>query len=280
MNDENTLWMGDLESWMNEPFIMSSFEKFGFHPKSIKIIRYKKCNVLKSFCYITFNSFLELNSALLTLNTKKIPDTNYYFKLNLIKYNSIHHKNLYVGNLSPRVTDIELYILFKSRYPSVYFASVIRDNGVSRGYGFIHFENDEEYYRCLKEMDGVVYRNKILKIKEKNNLCFSSSNKQIFNNIFSDLKNKEIKSFHPEDKNIVMVNEEINSSENKNDSIFGCSYPDKNNFSEQLKMLKNNDIMPLFKKINENLDKIVKYKTKLGKENEIPMILSYYYFPK
>ena len=182
MNNEKTLWMGDLESWMNEPFITSSFQKFGFHPKSIQIIRFKKCNILKSCCYITFNSFFELNAALLTLNTKKIPDTNYYFKLNLVKYNSIHHQNIYVGNLSPKVTDMELYILFKSKYPSVYFASIIRDNGVSRGYGFVHFGNDEEYNRCLNEMDGIVYRNKILKVKEKNNSCFTTSNK--YNNFF------------------------------------------------------------------------------------------------
>ena len=102
--------MGDLESWMNEPFIMSYFQKLGFHPKSIQIIRYKKYNILKSFCHITFNSFIELNAALLTLNSKIIPDINYYFKLNLIKYNSILHQNLNVGNLSPMVTDMELYI--------------------------------------------------------------------------------------------------------------------------------------------------------------------------
>ena len=277
MNNEKTLWMGDLESWMNEPFIMSSFQKFGFYPKSIQIIRYKKYNILKSFCYITFNSFIELNAALLILNTKKIPDTNYYFKLNLVKYNSIPHQNLYVGNLSPKVSDMELYILFKSKYPSVYCASIIRNNGVSRGYGFIHFRNDEEYKRCLKEMDGIVYRDKILKVKEKNNSCFTTSNK--YNNFFSHSNTKEIKSFHPEDKNIFMENEPKNSLENKNDSKFDSSYPDKNNFSEQIEMLKNNDRMLLLEKLNENLNKIVKYKAKFGKENEIPMILSYYYYP-
>ena len=157
MNYETTLWMGDLESWMNEPFIMSSFQKFGFHPKSIRIIKYKKGNILKSFCYIAFSSFIELNSALLTLNTKKIPNTNYYFKLNLTKYNRIHDQIIYVGNLSLLVTDIELYFFFKSKYPSVYFASIMRDNGISRGYGFVHLGNDEEYNRCLKEMDGVIF---------------------------------------------------------------------------------------------------------------------------
>lgn len=106
------------------------------------------------------------------LNTKKFPDTNYYFKLNLVKYNSIHHQNLYIGNLLPKFSDMELYILFKSKYPSVYFASIIRINGISRGYGFIYFGNNEEYKRCLKEINGIVYRDKTLKVKEKKNLCF------------------------------------------------------------------------------------------------------------
>ena len=75
--------MGDLESWMNEPFIMSSFQQFGFHPKSIRITKHKKDNIFKSFCYIIFDSFIELNSDLLNLSAKKIPNTNYYFKLNL-----------------------------------------------------------------------------------------------------------------------------------------------------------------------------------------------------
>ena len=75
-----------------------------------------------------------------------------------------------------------------------------------------------------------------------------------------------------------MENETIISFEKKNDSKFDSSYPDKNKFLEQLEILKNNDSMLLFEKINESLDKIVKYKTKIGKENEIPII--YYYFMK
>jgi RNA recognition motif-containing protein len=279
MKNETTLWMGDLESWMNEPFIMSSFHKFGFYPKSIKIIKYKQNNIFKSFCYISFYSFIELNSALLTLNAKKIPNTNYYFKLNLTKYNKIHDQIIYVGNLSPMVTDLEFYFLFKSKYPSVYFASIIRDNGASRGYGFVHLGNDEEYSRCLKEMDGVVYRNKILKVKEKNNTSFCSANK--CNNYFSDLlKSEEIKSFLPKPVNINIGNETIISDGSKNDSKINTSYPGKKKFSDELEMLKNNDSILLFEKINESVDKIIKYKTMLGKENEIPNILSYYYFSK
>ena len=279
MKNEATLWMGDLEPWMNEPFIMSYFHKFGFHPKSIRIIKYKKDNILKSFCYITFHSFIELNSALLTLNAKKIPNTNYYFKLNLTKYNKIHDQIIYVQNLSPIITDMEFYFLFKSKYPSVYFASIIRDNGISKGYGFVHLGNDEEYNRCLKEMDGVVYRNKTLKVKTKNNKCFCPAN--VYNNYFSDLlKSEEIKTFLPKVENANLRNETIISDGSKNDSIIHMSYPDKKKFSEQLEMLKSNDIMLIYKKINESVDKIIKYKSMYEKENEIPKILSYYYFSK
>ena len=243
------------------------------------IIKYKKGNILKSFCYIAFSSFIELNSALLTLNTKKIPNTNYYFKLNLTKYNRIHDQIIYVGNLSLLVTDIELYFFFKSKYPSVYFASIMRDNGISRGYGFVHLGNDEEYNRCLKEMDGVIFLNKTLKVKEKNNMCFSTTNK--YNNYFSDLlKNKEIKPFLPKVEKIKMGNETLILCGSKNDSKINNSYPDKKKFSDQLEMLKNNDSMLIFEKINESAEKIIKYKTMCGKENEIPKILSYYCFSK
>ena len=273
------LWMGDLEPWMDEAFILRSFQKFGFHPISIEIIRYKKYNILSSFCYISFDSFMELNEALLTLNTKKIPNTNYYFKLNLSKSNKIHDKNIYVGNLSPKVTDMELYFLFKSKYSSVYFASIIRDNGVSRGYGFVHLGNDEEYNRCLKEMNGVFYQNKILKVKEKNNKCIWPSYK--YNNYFSDLlKSEEIKAFFPKVANISIKNKTIIPDGSKNGSKINTSNPDKKKFSEQLEMLKNNDSTLIFEKINESVDKIIKYKTMYGKENEIPKILSYYHFSK
>ena len=177
------------------------------------------------------------------------------------------------------VTDIELYFFFKSKYPSVYFASIMRDNGISRGYGFVHLGNDEEYNRCLKEMDGVIFLNKTLKVKEKNNMCFSTTNK--YNNYFSDLlKNKEIKPFLPKVEKIKMGNETLILCGSKNDSKINNSYPDKKKFSDQLEMLKNNDSMLIFEKINESVDKIIKYKTICGKENEIPKILSYYHFSK
>ena len=71
MNNEETLWMGDLESWMNESFIMNLFIEIGIIPISIKVVIDKRPNKNKNFCYITFNNIQEANYALFKLNGKK-----------------------------------------------------------------------------------------------------------------------------------------------------------------------------------------------------------------
>ena len=167
MNTEGKLWMGDLESWINESFIIDSVQKFGFKPKYVKLITDKRINKFRNFCFVTFNNLEEANSALFMLNSKKIPKTNIFFKLNLAKNNPKIKKNVYVGNLPLNLNDIDFFNLFKSKYPSVYYASLIRDNGVPRGYGFVHFSDEKEYQKCLKEMNGIILGKKRISVKEK-----------------------------------------------------------------------------------------------------------------
>ena len=85
MNTEGTLWMGDIEPWMDESFILDSFEDYGFKPKSVKLIIDKRFNKCKNFCFVNFNNLEEANDAIFSLNAKKIPNTDIFFKLNLPK---------------------------------------------------------------------------------------------------------------------------------------------------------------------------------------------------
>ena len=75
-DNEETLWMGDLEYWMNESFIMNSFNKYGFFPINVKLIIDKILFKIHNFCFVTFNNVQEANNALFILNRKKIPYTN------------------------------------------------------------------------------------------------------------------------------------------------------------------------------------------------------------
>ena len=178
MSSENRLWMGNIEPLMTEEIIMKSFNDYGFYPSSIKMIKDKRLNLMRNYCFINFDDMSEANKALIQLNGKKLKNANLTFKLNWANQNSKENPNVYVGNLSPEIDDIELYNLFKERYPSVHHASIITDKGVSKGFGFVHFLNWEDYDKCLKEMDGFVFHNNAIKVKERKKKAVNSKEKK------------------------------------------------------------------------------------------------------
>ena len=234
MSTESSLWMGDIESWMNEEIIMKSFTECGIKPISIKTIKDRKLNLLRNYCFINFDNMVEANKALIQLNGKKLPNANFNFKLNWANQNCEGNKNLYIGNLSPEIDDIELYNLFKSKYPSVHHASIITDKGISKGFGFVHFSKKEDYDNCLKEMDGFVFHNNTLKVKErkkKNEDNNNNSEEKNNNKIKIDQKN-----------NLYKLN--INNNPKIN------LYKKKNNNKRNIK--NENNINNYYYKINSN----------------------------
>ena len=279
METENTLWMGDIESWMDELFIRNSFIECGFNPTKITLTRDKRFERKKNFCFIDFKSFQEATNALFFLNSKIIPKTNIFFKLNIAKNNqkSKFSKNVYVGNLTPRINDIDLYNIFKTKYPSVYYASIITDNGVSRGYGFVHFSKEDEYRRCIKEMNGLVLDNKIIKVSEKNNNN-NYKNKEISNKFNYINNNFNLSSFN--DENSSLDNDETNFSSQEKEQDISLSDSSNNNFHDQafldnLELLKSDDNITLNRIIQEKIDKLAEY-YKNKNQNQMPKVLFYY----
>jgi len=167
MSMDKNLWMGDIKPWMDESFIKQAFNQYNFFPQSIKLIHDKVTKELKNYCFVNFQTIEEANKCLLFLTGKTIPNTQIKFKLNWANYFSAFNKSVYVGNLSPDVDDICLYKLFKEKYPSVHHASVISDKGVSKGFGFIQFKGEEDYEKCLKEMNGTLFHGNIIKVNEQ-----------------------------------------------------------------------------------------------------------------
>ena len=286
MNTEGTLWMGDIEPRMDESFIFNSFNQYGFRQKNIKLIKDKRLNKYKNFCFVKFNNLQEANNAIFILNGKKIPKTNMFFKLNLTKYNQEDFKNVYVGNLSPLVKDIELYYFFRSKYESVYYASIINDKGVSRGYGFVHFSNEEEYRRCLKEMDGILFYGKNLRVREKKNIEVKNNNTMELNNInilpflHKYYANSLNQKGNFKEENSAMCNEETTfSSQEKeqNSSYSSSSDSSKKLFLENMSILESDDSLALNAKIKEGINKMIDYYKNNSKSNEISKIILYYH---
>ena len=245
-----------------------------------EIIIDRRFNKFKNFCFVNFNSLEEANDALFNLNGKIIPKTNIFFKLNLAKSNSEKCKNAYVGNLSHKINDVELFNYFKSKYPSVYYASIIKDNGISRGYGFIHFYKEEDYQKCLNEMDGTLFHNKIIKVKEKKFFDESlKSNYNTYNNINNlyYLHNKSLFSFITD----IKLDEENSSNstfsnhEKDQDLFFSNSFY-KKNFLENIEMIESDDDFSLNSKIEESVNKLYEHEKKNKKIKEISLLILYY----
>lgn len=63
--------------------------------------------------------------------------------------------SVFVGDLTEDVDDLLLYSTFSKRYPSCRLAKVVlNEEGASRGYGFVRFEDQDEQKRAMIEMQG------------------------------------------------------------------------------------------------------------------------------
>ena len=76
-------------------------------------------------------------------------------------------KKLYVGNLSFRVTDDDLFEHF-SQMGSVESANIVQDRetGRSRGFGFVEMTNEDEADNAINEYNGQEYDGRNMVVNE------------------------------------------------------------------------------------------------------------------
>ena len=211
MNEENSLWMGDITPWMNEEIISTFFKSYNFYPLNIKLIKDKKTNTNRNYCFIFFKSNSEANNALNQLNGKPILNSSNIFKLNWASYHSPKNKTIFVGNLNKSIDEDVLLTFFKTFYKSANKANIIRENGISKGYGFVAFKNENEYKKSLEEMNGQLIHGMSIIVREhkkkdeKNNK--NDNNNDLLSNKTNNIKNNNnIISNKYENKNIYSNN--------------------------------------------------------------------------
>lgn len=162
---KTTLWMGELEPYMDENWIKQIWYSLGENVQ-VKMIRDKYSGQNAGYCFVDFGNNASAIKALTNLQGSFIPGTNRPFRLNWASGGGMNERgrddrtpefSVFVGDLGSEVTDQVLYAAFQGRFMSLKSAKVVTDpaTGGSRGYGFVRFHDETDQNRALTEMQGV-----------------------------------------------------------------------------------------------------------------------------
>jgi RNA recognition motif-containing protein len=121
----NSLWIGELDNWMDDNYIKKAINNYNIELKSIKIMKDKNSGTSLGYGFLEFEDKEIANNALKTLNGQPLPNSNKVFKLNWASYNNnknVSNPNeysIYVCDLDPSVNEETLTNFFKEKYNSV-----------------------------------------------------------------------------------------------------------------------------------------------------------------
>ncbi|KAJ7946034.1 Polyadenylate-binding protein [Quillaja saponaria] len=167
-----TIWIGDLQHWMDENYLLSCFAQTG-EVSSAKVIRNKQTGQSEGYGFIEFYSRAMAEKVLQSYNGTMMPSTELPFRLNWATFSAGDRRpdagadlSIFVGDLAADVTDTMLQETFGSRYSSVKAAKVVIDSnsGRSKGYGFVRFGDENERSRALTEMNGAYCSSRPMRI--------------------------------------------------------------------------------------------------------------------
>ncbi|KAK8941901.1 Polyadenylate-binding protein RBP45 [Platanthera guangdongensis] len=169
-DEVRTLWVGDLQYWMEETYIHSCFAQAG-EVVSVKLIRNKQSGQLEGYGFIEFSTRAAADRVLQTYNGTTMPNSDQVFRLNWAsaggkRVDDGNDYTIFVGDLASDVTDYVLQETFRVHYQSVKGAKIVTDRltGRSKGYGFVRFGDVNEQTRAMTEMNGVYCSSRAMRV--------------------------------------------------------------------------------------------------------------------
>ncbi|KAI0507120.1 hypothetical protein KFK09_013238 [Dendrobium nobile] len=171
--DENkTIWVGDLQYWMDENYLHGCFGHTG-EVIFIKVIRNKQTGKSEGYGFVEFFTHAAADKVIQTFTGHLMPNSDQPFRLNWASFSTGDRRSelasghsIFVGDLAPDVTDSLLQETFSTKYSSVKGAKVVIDanTGRSKGYGFVRFGDDNEKALAMTEMNGVYCSSRPMRI--------------------------------------------------------------------------------------------------------------------
>ncbi|GAA5809910.1 hypothetical protein MFLAVUS_003325 [Mucor flavus] len=184
---KTTLWMGELEPWMDEQYIQQLW--FNLNEKvMVKVIRDKITGISAGYAFVDFSTAASARLVMSRYNGVLMSNSLKQFKLNWASGGGLIDKredrrpeySIFVGDLSPEITEINLLSVFRTSYISCKSAKIMTDprTGMTRGYGFVRFTEFMDQQRALVEMQGYFLGSRAIRVSvatPKNKSPFSAS---------------------------------------------------------------------------------------------------------
>lgn len=150
----NCRYVGNIHTQVTEPLLQEVFTSTG-PVEGCKLIRKEK----SSYGFVHYFDRRSAALAILSLNGRHLfgqpIKVNWAYASGQREDTSSHY-NIFVGDLSPEVTDAMLFACF-SVYPSCSDARVMWDQktGRSRGFGFVSFRNQQDAQSAINDLTGM-----------------------------------------------------------------------------------------------------------------------------
>lgn len=111
---------------------------------------------------------------------------------------------LYVGNLSQKTFDLDLYKYFQCKGYKLASAKVMfdRETSKSKGFGYLNFYNQEEALRCLAECNNAVIDGKQIVLNKKKDSDFDSKANCLVRNLPKDMDQRSLQALFQKHGNI------------------------------------------------------------------------------
>ncbi|KAL8119873.1 oligouridylate-binding protein 1-like [Apium graveolens] len=148
-----SVYVGNIHSQVTEPLLQEVFSSTG-PLESCKLIRKEK----SSYGFVDYFDRRSAALAIVSLNGRHLfgqPIKVNWAYASTQRADTSGHFNIFVGDLSPEITDATLFACF-SVYSSCSDARVMWDQktGRSRGFGFVSFQNQQDAQNAINELNG------------------------------------------------------------------------------------------------------------------------------
>ncbi|CAN4094553.1 unnamed protein product [Withania somnifera] len=148
-----SVYVGNIHSQVTEPLLQEVFSSTG-PLEGCKLIRKDK----SSYGFVDYFDRRSAALAIVTLNGRHLfgqPIKVNWAYASAQREDTSNHFNIFVGDLSPEVTDATLFACF-SVFSSCSDARVMWDQktGRSRGFGFVSFRNQQEAESAINDLNG------------------------------------------------------------------------------------------------------------------------------